>query len=690
GDNVTVDYTLTDGAGGTVTFFDGSDVLGTVNVGDKFVINNLTEGIHFITAVYNGDDKFNVSSSNVVAVEVKAKGNESDDNVTNKTTPDININSPESIVEGENATVSVILPADATGNVTIGNVTVPVVNGTASAVVSGLPVGNNTVPVVYSGDDKYNSVETSANVTVDEKETPKENATVSIDAPDVTEGENATITVSLPEDATGNVTVGNVTVPVVNGTATVSIPDLAAGNYSIPVVYSGDDKYNSVETSANVTVDEKETPKENATVSIDAPDVTEGDNATITVSLPEYATGNVTATVGNETYTAPVVNGTATISIPDLAAGNYSVPVTYSGDEKYNPVTKDAALTVEEEVYEIVSAPDVSKYYHGSERFVVNITDSKGNPVANKSVVIEINGMTYNRTTGASGTTSVAINLNPGVYNVTTTVGNETINSVVTVLTTVNGTDLVKIYKNDSQYYATFRDSEGNYLADGTAVRFNINGVMYDRFVRGNEGLAKLNINLYTGEYILTAMNLQTGEESSNNITVLAKIVENYDITKYYRNATHYTVKVLGDDGNPVGAGEVVTFNINGVFYNRTTDENGIVKLNINLQPGDYIITAEYKGFMVSNNIKVLPTLSAQDLTKTYGTSDPFIAHLVDGQGNPLGNQKIEFNINGVMYYRTTDSQGNAKLNINLIPGEYIITSKYNDAVIGNIVKVNA
>ncbi|MBQ9026139.1 MAG: hypothetical protein IJ104_07180, partial [Methanobrevibacter sp.] len=113
-------------------------------------------------------------------------------------------------------------------------------------------------------------------------------------------------------------------------------------------------------------------------------------------------------------------------------------------------------------------------------------------------------------------------------------------------------------------------------------------------------------------------------------------------------------------------------------------------QLNINLQPGDYVITAEYKGFMVSNNIKVLPTLTAQDLTKTYGTKDQFVANLVDGQGKPYANQKIEFNINGVMYYRTTDSQGNAKLNINLLPGEYIITSKYNDAVIGNTVKVNA
>ena len=49
-----------------------------------------------------------------------------------------------------------------------------------------------------------------------------------------------------------------------------------------------------------------------------------------------------------------------------------------------------------------------------------------------------------------------------------------------------------------------------------------------------------------------------------------------------------------------------------------------------------------------------------------------------DGQGNIYPNQKVSFNVNGVFYYRTTDSSGVASLNINLMPGQYIITSSYN------------
>ena len=213
---------------------------------------------------------------------------------------------------------------------------------------------------------------------------------------------------------------------------------------------------------------------------------------------------------------------------------------------------------------------------------------------------------------------------------------------------------------------------------------------MYDRKVSGDEGLAKLNINLGSGHYIITSMNPITGENSANNVTVISRLIENNDLVKYYRNDSQYTVKVIGDDGNAVGAGETVIFNINGVFYSRTTNESGIAKLNINLPPGDYVITAEYKNCRVSNNIKVLPILSASDLTKQYGTSDQFVATLLDGQGKPYVEQRVQFNVNGVLYNRVTDSSGQAKLSINLPIGQYIITSSYNGSNIANNIVITA
>ena len=208
------------------------------------------------------------------------------------------------------------------------------------------------------------------------------------------------------------------------------------------------------------------------------------------------------------------------------------------------------------------------------------------------------------------------------------------------------------------------------------------------RKVSGNEGLARLNINLDPGVYTLTAINPANGDMISNTVTVLAQITNNSDLVKYFRNDSQYRVKVLDKQGKAVGAGENVTFNINDVFYVRQTDAEGYAQLRINLDPGEYTITADYQGSMVSNNIKVLPIITASDLVKKQGGPEPFKATIVDGQGKPAVGQNVTFNINGVMYNRTSDSEGVARLNINLDAGKYIITSMYNNASIGNNVTV--
>ena len=341
-----------------------------------------------------------------------------------------------------------------------------------------------------------------------------------------------------------------------------------------------------------------------------------------------------------------------------------------------------------------VIANDTSLYYHNGTKLEAKLVDGNGKPLANKDIIFEINGVNYTRVSDDKGIARIAINLDAGeypvnvYYNGSPTQAPSDTSVTVTVLSTVNGTDITKIFRNGTQYYATFRDGQGNYLADGTEVTFNINGVMYHRKVSGNKGLARLNINLDPGNYILTAINPVNGEMASNNITVLAQITENKDLVKYFRNDSQYRVKVLDSKGNAVGANQKVVFNINGVMYERFTDKDGYAQLKINLNPGDYVITADYNGSMVSNNIKVLPIITASDLVKKHGGPEPFKASIVDGQGKPVVGQNVTFNINGVMYNRLSDSNGVAKLNINLNAGEYIITSMYNNASIGNHVTV--
>ena len=159
-------------------------------------------------------------------------------------------------------------------------------------------------------------------------------------------------------------------------------------------------------------------------------------------------------------------------------------------------------------------------------------------------------------------------------------------------------------------------------------------------------------------------------------------------MTKYYLNATRFEATIYNKNGT-LAINKNVTFNINGVFYTRQTNENGVVGLNINLRPGNYIITTMFDGLAIGNNINVLPTLVTNDLSMKYLDGSKFTAQTLDGQGNPLANQNVSFNINGVLYHRVTDKDGMASLNIRLMSGDYIITSYWNDFQVGNAIKID-
>ena len=272
----------------------------------------------------------------------------------------------------------------------------------------------------------------------------------------------------------------------------------------------------------------------------------------------------------------------------------------YSGDNNHEAVNTTAAFVVSASM--VVDAPALIKYYKGSERFRVYVSEA-GVGLVNKTVFITINGNRYNRTTDSNGLASMAVNLISGIYNVTVNVDDIEVNTTATILSTISGEDVVKVFRNGTQYYAVFLDSEGKALAN-TNVTFNINGLLYTRQT-DDSGVARLTINLNPGKYIITAVNPVNGEMSSNNITVLSQFVEHSGLVKVYRNASQYYMKIRAQDGT-FKAGVNVTFNINGVFYTRTTNETGHVRLNINLLPGEYIITAYLNGERVSDNITVL------------------------------------------------------------------------------------
>ena len=342
-------------------------------------------------------------------------------------------------------------------------------------------------------------------------------------------------------------------------------------------------------------------------------------------------------------------------------------------------------------VYTVISAKDVVMYYKNGTRLEGTLKDLNGNAIVGANVKITINGVTYTKTTDKDGKFSMGLNLVAGEYSVYIKFDSNAkqwgSDAKVNVLikSTISSRDVTKMFRNDTQYYAVFYDGQGNLLKN-TEVKFNINGVWYTKKTNA-VGTAGLNIQLYPGKYIITAVG-PNGEQKGNTVTVLSLLTENHDLVKYFKNASAYSVKVIKQDGSVAGAGEKVTFNINGVFYTKTTDANGVATLGIGLLPGDYIVTAIYKDCMVSNKITVKNVMFTDNLDMKYNDGSKFTATLIDGQGKPYANQNVTFNVNGVFYNKVTDSNGIASLGIRLLSGKYIITSIWENLQIGNTITI--
>lgn len=341
-----------------------------------------------------------------------------------------------------------------------------------------------------------------------------------------------------------------------------------------------------------------------------------------------------------------------------------------------------------------IQSSDVVKYYKNDTQYTATFFDANGNPLVDQKIPIFINNGNYNRTTNSNGTINFLINLAAGNYTITVAnpVTRETASNNVTVLPTLKANDVVKTYRNDTQYEALVLDGQGKALAN-TVVTFNINGVFYNRTSKAN-GIAKLNINLEPKSYVITAVRTDNGETISNNITVLSSI-NGKDIKKYYRNGTQYYANFTNSKGLPL-ANSTVTFNINGVFYDRKTNVNGTAKLNINLEPGKYVLTAtnpvtkEKKSntIEVLNKIETKNSQSGGNVSIEYNTGAKYTVALHEDDGSLAKNKQVTFNINGVLYKRTSNENGTASLTINLRPGDYVITSEFQGSKLSNLIKV--
>ena len=331
------------------------------------ITGGLKAGDYIVSAVLGGNENY-TGSNDTKSFKVIKLQSELTVNVTN-------------ITVGESETIKVNVTDGAAGQVII------TVNGTsyytaidgkyATLKLDNLTDGTYTVQVKYVGDEKYNESTGQAIFKVN-----KVTSSIKVEVDNITLGDVAVIRITVPANATGNVTIEigseyKQTVGVVDGEFNVTVPGLTVGNKTVKVTYNGDGRFLPITESANFTVG-----KSAVEMNVVAQNVTYGENVPITVFID--AEGNVTIKYDGGEDTKDIENGKVEFEL-DLNAGNYTINVTYNGNDKLNATSAAVNVTVAKADPNITV--EVKDIVYGDVEHIIITSNAPGN------VTVKINGV---------------------------------------------------------------------------------------------------------------------------------------------------------------------------------------------------------------------------------------------------------------------------------------------------------
>jgi subtilase family serine protease len=339
---------------GSVTFLDGSTVLGTVQLNGgsaTFSTAALATGSHSLTASYGGSaSAFQVSISNTLTRAV---------NPDATTTTVISSANPSTFGQSVTFTTSVSANAPGSGTpsgmvtfldgtTTLGTATLS--NGSASFSTSALSVGSHAITVQYAGDTNFaaglsagltqvaNQALLATTTTLRASVNPSlymQRVTFTATVKPTTGKGTPTGTVTFLD---GNTVLGSATLGT--GTAAFTVQTLSLGNHSITASYSSDATY-AASTSLAVAQTVNADPTSTVLVTSSNPSIY-GQNITFTATVKPGAPGSGTPTGtvtwfdgGTALTTVALSNGRATYTTNALALGGHAISVAYGGDGNY-------------------------------------------------------------------------------------------------------------------------------------------------------------------------------------------------------------------------------------------------------------------------------------------------------------------------------------------------------------------
>ncbi|HEY2512715.1 MAG TPA: Ig-like domain repeat protein [Polyangiaceae bacterium] len=329
-------------ANGTVTFFDGSTVIGTALLAAggvaTFSLPTLAAGTHSLSASFDGGTFFAPSTSSPLPLIV-ALG----PTVTTLMTSNSPVNAGTPVVltatvkaQNTGAPTGTVVFSD--GNTVLGssNLAMETARWTST-----LTPGDHTIHAVYQGDANFAGSDATQDVQV---EVGTSIVNLSVPSP-VAFGDAVTAVATPLAGFAGKAPTGTVTffldigaasqvVPIdAQGNATAIWNGVVVGTWMVTAQYAGDTWNGPASASTNVTV---QGPTSTVTIASSENPAPVGSTVLITISV-NAVTGGVTASGSVDVFdsftgvttTLPVTNGRAVYTMADPAAGDHLLEVSF-------------------------------------------------------------------------------------------------------------------------------------------------------------------------------------------------------------------------------------------------------------------------------------------------------------------------------------------------------------------------
>lgn len=661
GTPIVINPKVTAGATGLIDVYVDNDYIGNFTVGSKYTLTNVGGPSSTIKLEYLGDDNYQPSyATQTVYVERL----------------DISAKIPDEIDSGI-STFTVTLNEDATGPVSarVRDISCYCENSFNGTYIltsyKSIAAGSAYIEVYFEGDSKYNPQTISKYVEVKIK-TP----TIYLDISNVKIGNSVSIYPTIDNGATGTFEIyvdGYYKTSISIGNSyTLYSPSL--GKHEVKVYYSGNEYYAATENATAFRV-----YKIDPIVAKDTQIIYKTDNYMQATFYDEYGNLLIDKMVifnvnGTEYIKRTNENGTATLN-EKFDIGVYPVEITN--------IDVNHRKTVYLTVFTSIISQDMTVYYNSGYDFNATFLDSDATPLSNSVVLFNVSGTTYSVQTNGYGQAKLIVPLPVGTYKIViiNAKTNEVATNKLVVVTSIISQDMSRAYNSTMDYKATFYDVDGTYLKNQT-ITFEVNSRTYP-VITNNQGVATLNVGLPEGEYNITSTNPATNQRSTNKLTILERIINNEDVIVYGNTATYYRVRVINNNAVVCGAGETVTFKLNGKTYAIKTDSTGYASLKISEPAGIYDVTATYYGYTVKNRITVLENINSI-LTLTASNINYGQTESIKLSVNPSYlSGKVSISITGDNGYKKVFSQ-NAATSItkeltNLNASKYNVKVEYID-----------